>query len=181
MDPTDLQAAAQELLDASIEALDTIPTFAPALEGAPARTFISPGQPALEGCDQLCVHVALITDMDTSPGGNAAGRRVAAKKQIVSFVVTISRCVLDTRGQSADVMNEPYKEVDLTETAEQTNADAWALWNHLYGLWRSGDLFTLCSALFFDGLRALPEEGARAGWTLALRADLSGYEDVPSS
>jgi hypothetical protein len=181
MSPADLQAAAQELLDAAIDALDAIPDFEPELEGAPARTFISPGQPALEGCDQLAVHAALVTAADTAPGGLAAGRRDAAILWHVQLVITVDRCVLDTRGQGIDVMNQPYKAEDLTNTSAQTNADGWALLNGIYDAWRSGHLFTLCSELFFDGLRALPEEGGRAGWTLTLRLRLDGFETVPST
>lgn len=179
--PGDLQATAQELLDACIDALDSIPTFEPELEGAPARSFISPGQPALEGCDQLAVHVPLIQAADTSPGGLSAGRRNAAIVWHTTFVVTIDRCVIDTRGQSQTAMLEPYRPEDLTNTARQTNADGWALWNHIYNAWQSGDLFTLCTEVFFDGIRALPEEGGRAGWTITLRVKLDGYEDAPSS
>ena len=42
-DPTDLQLLCDEFLSAATAALDTIPGFAPELEGAPERTFTSAG------------------------------------------------------------------------------------------------------------------------------------------
>jgi len=54
--PEDLQELCQEFLDACIEALDTVPVFAPGLGGAPERSYISPGQSADDCCpDQLTV------------------------------------------------------------------------------------------------------------------------------
>jgi hypothetical protein len=179
-DPTDLQTLAEALLDAAIEALDTIPNFAPGLEGAPERTFISPGRPALEGCDQLCVNADLILDAQTTPGGLGAGRRPwQGKINHVTLTITIDRCVVDNR-TGVDI-TEPYRAEDLTETAQQTNADAWAIWNHLFNMASAGLLLTMCSELFFDGARALPEEGGRAGWTITLRARLDGYEETLST
>jgi hypothetical protein len=176
MGPGDLQALALELLSACGEALDTIPSYEPTLAGAPSRTFISPGRPALEGCEQLCVHIDSVLDADTNPGGLAAGRRnVTGKLNHVRLVATVDRCVYDTR--TGTDMTIPTKPEDLEQTAAQTNADGWALWNHIFNLWRSGALFTLCGEVFFEGLRALPEEGGRAGWTLTLRVTLGGYEE----
>ena len=43
----------------------------------------------------------------------------------------------------------------LEAVAEQTNADAWALWNYLWNLCRSGDLFSICGGVFFDRLAPL--------------------------
>ena len=178
--PTDLQTLAVELLDASIEALDTIPNFAPGLEGAPERTFISPGRPALEGCDQLCVHADAVLDAQTTPGGLGAGiRNRMMKVNHVVFIITVDRCVIDNR-TGMDI-TAPYRPEDLTATAEQTNADVWAIWNHLFNLWSAELLLSMCSELFFDGARALPEEGGRAGWTITLRARLDGYEEALST
>lgn len=181
--PSDLQDLAVELLDASIEALDAIPSLAPGLEGAPERAFVNPGRPALEGCDQLVVHVDSVIMAPLQPGGLLDGRRnVTGTLNHVRLVVTISRCLIDTRNQNSQIaMLEPRPTGDLQATAEQTNADGWALWNHLYWLWSSGGFLSICTELFFEGMRALPEEGDRAGWTLTLRATLNGYDDVPSS
>lgn len=183
-DATDLQAFAVALLDAAAEALDTIPTFDADLSGAPDRRFVSPGRPALEGCDQLSVHVDSALPGETFPGGLAAGKRVKTGQiNHVVFVITAVRRVVDSRPKTKQaVMLNPYPAADLTATAQQTNADAWALWNHLYNLAAASlPPFSLCKEVFFDAMRALPEEGARAGWLLVLRVQLDGYEEALTS
>jgi hypothetical protein len=175
-DATDLHALCEELLDASVEALDTIPAFAPGLAGAPGRSYVSPGLPALDCCDQLTVHAASIADAVTSPGALSAGRKIAAKINQIGLQVTITRCipVVDDSGTL------PTAE-EMAAAAEQTNADAWALWNHLYNLWRADLLFSLCGEVFWDGMRSLNPQGGCGGWVLSLRVSLSGYEEALGS
>lgn len=163
--PEDLFAIAQELLDASVDALDTIPTFAPALAGAPERSFVSPGQPALDCCDQLTVHVASVTEF---PPGQSDTHKDSARKNLVAFTITATRC--------HDIEVIPPAEETLSAIAEQMDADGWALWNHLWNLMRSGELFTLCGPVTWDGLRALIPSGGCGGWTLTIRAEVEGYE-----
>lgn len=178
--PPDLHALALELLTADEEALNTIPILAPGLEGAPERAFVSPGIPSFDCCPQLTVHAQDISDMDTSPGGLGAGRRNVTGKRIqVRLVTTIIRCVPDSRG--GQVLTSMPLAADLEAAAEQVNADAWALYNHIYAMWRSGDFLTVCKALFFEGARAVGEQGKCAGWTLTLRAELDGYDDLEVS
>lgn len=179
--PLDLQTLCQELLDACIDGLNTIPLYDANLDGAPDRTFISPGRPALEGCDQLCVHVDSLLDADTSGGLRAGTRNRDMKINWAVLVATVDRCVPDPRKSAEAILRDPFPAWALTAVAAQTNADGWALWNHLFNAWRSGSLFTLCTECFFDGARALPEEGGRAGWTLTFRVRLDGYEEIPAS
>lgn len=179
--PLDLKALLDELLAQSAAALDTIPDSDPGLEGAPDRAFVAPGRPALEGCDQLAVHAQNILDSPTGPGGlNDGKRNTQGKRNHVRLVITIDRCVADSR-QGMQNMTQPYLTSDLEAAAAQTSADAWALWNYLFDAWRSGQLLTMCEELFFEGMTALPEEGGRAGWTLTLRANLDGYDTTASS
>ena len=133
--PGDLYAIATELLDASVEALDSIPVFDPGLTGAPDRSFVSPGQPAFDCCDQLTVHVAGVTEF---PIGQVDTHKESARKNLVTFVVTSVRCLAQSVGDT------PPDADALQQDAEQLDADGWALWNHLWNLMRSGDLFTLC-------------------------------------
>lgn len=177
--PQDLFALAAELLQADIEALNTIPASAPGLDGAPERAFVSPGQPAIDCCPQLTVHVDSVLDADTRPGGLAAGRRnVTGKKNHVRLVTTIVRCVVDSR--TGTTITAPLA-ADLELTAEQMDADGWALWNHLYNAWRSGELFSLCGEVFFEGLRSMTEAGTCVGWVLTIRVSLDGYDNAESS
>lgn len=165
--PGDLHALAQELLDASVEALDTIPTFEPGLAGAPARSYVSAGLPALDCCDQLTVHIQAVNE---SPPGQSDSHKNSARKNIVTFVVTSTRC--------HDIKDIPPPVDVLTAISEQSDADGWALWNHLWNLMRADELFTLCGPVFWDGLRALNSSGGCGGWTLTLRAEVEGYEEV---
>ena len=160
-DATDLYALAQELLSASIEALDTIPTFDPGLGGAPDRAFVSPGQPAFDCCPQLTVHVQAVNE---TPAGQSNTHKTGARHNIVTLVVTAIRCHdLPSDGSPPSIET-------LEATAEQMDADGWALWNHLWNLMRSGDLLTLCDEVFWDGLRALTPSGGCGGWVDRLRA-----------
>ena len=175
--PLDLFTAASELLDASINCLDTIPDFDASLEGAPARAFVAHGAPVLDCCDQLSVWVPQIGEAALSPGGNAAGRKIAGKINHVFLTVTISRCY-PVPGPKGD----PPPVADIVAASRQLDADAWALWNCLYCLWISGDLFTVCDEVFFDSLRPLGPQGGCAGWDLGIHISLDGYNcDVPSS
>ena len=92
--PEDLHDLAEELLAACVESLDTIPTFAPALGGAPERSFISPGLPVWDCCEQLTVHTEFVIENDTSPGGLATGRRaVHGRINLVGLVASLTRCI----------------------------------------------------------------------------------------
>jgi len=146
-----------------------VPTFAPGLEGAPERNFVSPGQPAFDCCPQLTVNATPISDAPLAPGGLAAGRKIGGSINHVGLTISITRC----QPQTADT---PPAD-SLQAVAEQTNADVWALWNHLQSLWRSGDLFKLCGEVFWDGARAIQPSGGCVGWTLGIRVSLDGYTD----
>lgn len=180
--PLDLQALAVEILQASEQALDTIPLSDPALEGAPGRSFVSPALPAIECCPggQLTVHIASVSDAPIA-SGLTMGRLWPGKRTHVLYVITIARCVLDQRQGMLAGLDDPLSAADQQATADQTNTDIWALWNHLYNLWRSDLLFTLCSEVFFEGAFPLPESGGCAGWTLAVRTILDGYPESLST
>jgi hypothetical protein len=171
-DATDLQALLEAVLDASTFALDTIPGFAPGLEGAPARTFITDGQPALV-CPQLTVNAAPIREAPTAPLGLGAGTRHKQdfRKNHVGIQVWITRC---------RSMTTPPSEVAVQAVAAQVNADAWALWNTLWNVNRPGSsdpIVSLCDEWFMDSLTPLQPSGQYAGWTLSVRAELAGYGD----
>ena len=92
--PTDLFDLAQDYLEACVDALDTIPTFAPALGGAPERSYVAPGLPALDCCPQLTVDVRAVQEDPRSPSGPGSGQRARydARKNNVFMVATIVRC-----------------------------------------------------------------------------------------
>ena len=168
--PADLQAICVQVLNASIDALDTIPSLAPGLLGAPERAFVSAGTPALDCCNQLTVNAAPIGEAPTAPLEMGAGTRhqQGFRKNYVGFVITVTRC-----GEWTDL---PPPADELQAIAEQTNADAWALWNYLWNQERSGALFTICGGVFNDRLAPLTPSGGCHGWTFSFRAEVEGYE-----
>lgn len=168
--PADLYDQCVELLQASVDALDTIPSLVPGLLGAPERAFVSAGTPALDCCNQLTVSAAPIAEAPAEPLGMGAGTRHQQqfRKNYVGFTITITRC--------GDWTDLPPPAAQLQAIAEQTNADAWALWNYLWNLCRSGDLFSICGGVYFDRLAPLTPSGGCSGWVLSMRAELEGYE-----
>jgi hypothetical protein len=171
--PADLFSQCVELLDASVDALDTIPSLAPGLLGAPERAFVSAGTPALDCCDQLTVNAAPVAEAPTRPLEMGAGTRhqQGFRKNYVGFNITVTRC--------ANLNEVPPPVGVLQDVAEQTDADAWALWNYLWNLARSGGIFSLCSGVYFDRLAPLTPSGGCSGWVLSMRAELEGYEASP--
>jgi len=168
--PEDLQALCQEFLDACIEALDTIPVFAPGLGGAPERSYISPGQSVDDCCPQLTVWAGGVGPSPRSPG--LITGKSATQGQIIAIplVARIIRCV-DTGTDGS-----PPDPTDLQASAEQINADGWALWNHLFNAVKAEELFSICGEVFWDGLRSLTPSGGCGGYNLFLRVELDGYE-----
>lgn len=171
--PADLFAQCTDVLNASIDALDTIPNLSPALLGAPERAFICSGSPAFDCCDQLAVNAAPIMEAPTVPLEMGAGTRhqQGFRKNYVGFVITITRCT-----NYADVIPTTAEQLAV---AEQTYADAWALWNYLWNEERSGALFTICGGVFNDRLAPITPSGNCTGWVFSFRAEIQGYEATP--
>lgn len=175
--PGDLHAFAQELLLAAVESLETIPDYEPGLLGAPERYFVSPGQPVFDCCDQLTVHVQTISEADTTPGGLNAGQRARfGRINWVTMIITSTRCISAISESGAGTVIVPSAD-DLEADAEQLDADAWALWNHLFNMKAAGQFSTLCSEVFFDGISSIVPSGGCAGWQVTVRASLDGYEE----
>jgi len=176
MGPEDLQDLLQEFLDACVASLDTIPVFASGLGGAPARSFINPGQPQYEcDCDngdgQLTVHVVSVNSDPLEPVRNNWARRNS-----VTLQATILRCV-PIAGDNAG----PVDPDEAEAAAAQINADGWALWNHIFNLIRAEQLFIKCSKIIWDGLRSITPQGGCGGYTLTLRVEKDGYDEVIST
>ena len=170
--PLDLDSLCDAILAAAIDALDSIPGFAAGLEGAPPRTFVTDGQPAL-ACPQLTVNVNPIREAATAPLGLGAGTRHKQdfRKNHVGIQVWATRC------RPQDI---PQNAAAMTAHAAQHNADGWALWNYLWNVNRAGSsdpLVTLCDEWFMDSLTPLQPSGLLSGWTLNLRVELAGYGD----
>ena len=171
--PTDLHDLATELLVAAVEALDTVPTYAPALGGAPERNFVAPGPPALDCCDQLTVHVGPISEGATAPGQQKASYSWINR---VALVLTFTRCV-----PVQDANGNPPSASLQEDAAEQINADKWAMWNHLHNLIVQGELFDRCCDVVWGNLLPLIPSGGCGGSTLTITVCFDGYEELPST
>ena len=169
MGPEDLNALAEELLAACVEALDSIPAFAPGLGGSPGRRYTAVAIPAVDCCPQLTVHSSGVTPSPVSPGTATGTSQKSAFVLVVGLVATILRCVQTGEGIPIETMSAEAAQVD---------ADGWALVNHVYNMWKAGDLFSQCGEVFWDGLRPVNESGGCAGWTLNLRVLLDGYQET---
>lgn len=176
--PEDLHALAQEFLAACEAALDTIPTFASGLVGAPARSYISPGQPAADCCDQLTVHIAAVTEAPTGLPGLPEGLKAQQGARInhSQLVATILRCVAQPTTTKQGYL--PPAASELEASAQQLNADAWAMWNHIWNLIRAEQLFSLCLGVFWGGMRSLEPSGGCGGWVMSLTVTTEGYEEA---
>jgi hypothetical protein len=135
------------------------------------REFVSHGPPALDCCNQLAVHVAQIGEAATQTGNvlQAGLRHNAARVNLTTLLTTVTRChpVLEDDGN-------PPTAAELTAAAAMLNADAWSLWNGLYRA--QDDLFSACDLVFFDGIVPLPPQGGCAGYVMAIRFELQGYQ-----
>jgi hypothetical protein len=172
--PPDLHVLAEEFLAACIEALDTIPDYAPTLLGAPANAFVGPGITALDCCEQLVVHVGAITEGDAAPGFPAASD---ARINRVELVVTASRCVPIPDPKTGT----PPSAQAQSLAAEQINADKWALWNHIYSMINAHLLFDKCCDVIWGALRAQQTAGGCGGSILSITVCYDGYEEALGS
>jgi len=75
----------------------------------------------------------------------------------------------------------PVDPDDAEAAAAQVNADGWALWNHIFNLIRAEQLFIKCSKIIWDGLRSITPQGGCGGYTLTLRVESDGYDEVIST
>jgi len=159
-------------LAACVEALDSIPGSVQGLGGAPERRFISPGQSADDCCpDQLTVWSNGLVPSPRSPGNFTGKSGVEGQIIAASLTARIVRCLHQNEGEA------PVPSVAQAD-AEQVNADGWALWNHVFNLICSGDLFSLCGEVFWQGLRSVTSQGGCGGYTLSLLVEIDGYEET---
>lgn len=160
--PSDLHATAVEVKDACVALL------AETSGGAVDFAFVSPGEPALDCCPALFVHVSAVGEADTIAVNplSAGLRHRTGRSNLATLLVTFVRCV------PAD---DPVDVVALEAAAAQTNEDAWMLWTQLYRQQQDGTLFGLCETVFFDGISPLSIQGGCAGWVMQIRIELPGF------
>lgn len=158
---------AQELLDLCADAVT-------AASSEPNRVYVAPPGPAFD-CDQLTVEVRSLGDHPFPAQSTlGAGRRIHAAINLVGFRVKIVGCV-----PTLDEEGNPPSEVDSQAAAFGLNKDLYAIWTRVRTAFKDGTLFSgNCSALFFDGGRALDELGGLAGYEIDFRAELEGFANA---
>jgi hypothetical protein len=150
-------------------------TFDLEVEGA--HNFIADGL-VVHNCEQLVVHVVGLVEGNTSPGGLASGKRYSTGRiNHVILNATMTRCI-STGVESSGGAYSPPTVANLGADGVQHNADGWALWNHLYNLQSSGLFLNLCDEVFFEGITSAIPAGGCAGWVVAVRAYLGGYNET---
>lgn len=166
--PGDLQDLGEDYLQACVEALDTIPgSLGPGFVGAPDRAFVTYGTPAAD-CPQLTVHI-----LPLSVGAAAPLLSAVIRVNRVTLVATLFRC-----GPAWQNSNEMPPLENLEATAQQTNADRWALWNYPFNKWCAKLLFEECGDVLNWSLTQLPPSGGIVGTTLSVTVSLQGYEST---
>lgn len=158
-----------EFQEVCLVALDDTPA------GRPPCTYISPGPPPWDILDCLVVHTSGPNVGDTFPlqPSLAPGHRVQTNGQVnlVAITATIIRC-----GVMPDEVGGGFDAERATTVARQTNADVWAIWNHVRSAKRRGALFAPVEReLFMDPAVALNQLGGAAGWAVTVRTSLDGY------
>lgn len=171
---------ADELLQACVAALDTLPTLG--LLGAPTRSYVANAEPAADNCcegeGQLTVHSERILELTTEPQGLAVGKRASKHIRLndLGLLVTIFRCVPGPEETVSSFVPPAVEELETS--SRQLYADAWALWNHLFNRIGAGLLFERCQNVVMQGMRPIPESGGCGGWVLAIQVAAEGYEEV---
>src|SRR5262249_48490581 len=122
-------------------------------------------------CPQLTVHVVQILE-DTNPLFVPGRSAMTGRQNQVQLAITLFRCV--------NVDTSPPLQAELVASAQQMDADGWALWNHLYNLIRAGMLFSKCGEVAWQGLSAITESDGCVGWYSLVQVRLDGYEETLS-
>lgn len=171
--PSDLYDVCSQLLAAANEALG--------LDGAGGtidRAYVSPGPPAWDCCPQLTVHAGGPSQGDTAPlqpplqpGHRAGDGRVVS---LVSVTLTVLRCIPVIEGEGQSLLLPSAD--DLEDAARDTMGDAWAIWNHVEFLKKTGALFPPKEReMFFDPAVVLASAGGCAGYQMQFRIQLNGF------
>ncbi len=147
--------------------------------GVPAREYVSPGQPADEGCDQIVVWCADLGKENTSPLSpppQIGHRQTTGSLNLATLKIRFIRCV-ETSDPQASILvgNRPAETIGLEASAKLGNEDAWALWCGLMFMVRHQMLFETCSEIHFDSCTAIATEGNMAGWELTMRVKIDAF------
>jgi hypothetical protein len=139
--------------------------------GLPDRSYVAPAEPAFDCCPFLTVHVPALGEDTTAVGlgGVAGGRRATTGSVILAtYVILAIRCAPQAEASGLPALS------DIEAVAREVQQDGWALWNVLRQAIRDGEIFGMCSEVYFDGGVSVPEQGGCIGWRFTVRAAIPG-------
>jgi hypothetical protein len=146
--------AAQSILDCVIEALDA------SVNQTPRRAYISIGEPAWDDCcdgaggGQLVVWWANVYPSRAFPDADVGPVNCHAPFTAVQFNVEIVRCA-----PSSDENGEPPSVAALMASAEETMADARAVWRGIVCCLRTHDIDDNWASIIESQVPTGPEGG----------------------
>lgn len=167
----DLYELAAAFLQAAETALEQTPS------GPPARAFVSPGEPALDCCDQLTVHTTLINEADlntrSTSGALGAAKSINRGGVIrVTLEIMVTRCVPTPEEKNGRIRLPDPAELDAA--ARTIDEDGWALWVGMSQALKHGSLHELCSGAERLGAVKLAQQGGCGGWVFTYRYPIEG-------
>lgn len=176
-------AGVDDLYDLSVEYLGACEEAVATAPGGPiARSFVSPGLPALDCLPQLAVYVGGPVEAETRLTGPqlAAGRRPddTGAVHLIALTCVVARCVPVIR-EGSNAFPTPAQ---MNAASQEVIADVWAIWNWVRAAYREGLIFTRPDGerreLYFDPAVPLGISGGAGGWMVPIRTALDGYAPV---
>jgi hypothetical protein len=138
--------------------------------GAPTLQYVSPAAPAFDCCDAVIVHVAALTEENTSPlSSTDTGHRASyGRINLATLVISALRCAPLVKA------NGTVDQASIEAVAKEVQQDAWALWCGFYHAIKNGTYKGTCEIVHFDRGTSIAEQGGCVGWQFILRAELDG-------
>lgn len=155
---------------------------AAALPSPPATQYVSAGEPAADGCDQLVVWVDKFKTVRPIPGTRGKGAFADNQQSLnpqgalpaVDFKVQLLRC--GAPGITSDITPALPTAADLSAFAASQLTDGWALYRGLIAAWAGGTLFGHLEhapgSVVIGQQTAVGSQGGTAGWQLPVTAGL---------
>jgi hypothetical protein len=176
-----MSGGAEALYDAAWELLQAASLAVAGSPGGPIKNqAVWPGAPSYDCVPALYVHAGNAQVGDTYPLQPPLQpmQRVRSTGQVelVSFTITVLRCVPVLRG-AGQTLALPVMAA-INKSASETYGDLWAVWNGLIAQYRDGTLFASPShrrEFMLDPAIPVRTSGAAGGWEIGVRVQIPGY------
>lgn len=128
----------------------------------PERRYITTGQYAEEGCDQLVVVVQSMTF--GLPNGGGGSLRFGAKC-VWTFSTAIQIHLLRCGYPTSDNLEPPSAD-GITDFSAGLITDGWTLWAGVISAYNNGEIIPRCSTFLPRSLEAVGPRAGVAGWRM---------------